>query len=43
METKHQRHKRLAKAAAERMRRNPNERTRQTLFRHMKGLCSDGR
>jgi len=40
MESNHQRHKRLAKAAAERMRRNPNERTRRTLFTHLKGLCN---
>lgn len=35
-ETKRQRAHRLAKAAAKRMAEKPNERTRRTLFKHLR-------
>lgn len=38
-ESKHQRHKRLARESAKRMAARPNERMRLTLFKHLKGMC----
>lgn len=43
MESKKQRARRLATAAAKRMANKPCERTRRTLFKHLRAELTDGR